>query len=232
VSRERPSGLRRSDGIGYVSVGRKLGIGLAAAAAVYAYRKRLRDWHLHWGANLEEIEAELPGDELLADPDVVSTRVVSIDAPHSAVWPWLVQMGPGRGGAYTYDWIENLFGLGMHSTDRIHPEWQKLEVGDTPSVAPGKEPGPNAMRVRVLERESALVSASADGTWVWAFVLAPDGESTRLISRNRIERGESMAARVGLALLTPGSWAMERKMLNGIKERAERLARESEPAPA
>jgi hypothetical protein len=165
-------------------------------------------------------------------PDVVSTRVIAIDAPPSAVWPWLVQMGPGRGGAYTYDWIENLLGLGMHSADRVHPEWQHVEVGDTPSVKPGKEAGPDAMRIRVLEPEAALVSSSDDGTWVWAFVLSRDGDGTRLISRNRITSGDSLGARLGLALMTPGSWVMERKMLTGIKGRAERLARESEPVPA
>ena len=213
-------------------MGRKLGIGLAAAAGYLAYRKRFRDWHLHWGATPDEVERRLPGDELMEHPDVVSTRVIAIDAPPSAVWPWLMQMGPGRGGAYTYDWIENLFGLGMHSADRVHPEWQHVEVGDTPSVKPGKEAGPDAMRIRVLEPEAALVSSSDDGKWVWAFVLSRDGNGTRLISRNRIKSGDSLGARLGLALMTPGSWVMERKMLTGIKGRAERLARESEPVRA
>jgi hypothetical protein len=149
------------------------------------------------------------------------------------VWPWIAQMGPSpRGGAYTYDWIENLFKLGMRSASEIHPEWQHLEVGDTPSVAPGKEPGSNAMRVRVLEPESALVTASDDGSWVWAFVLVPDDGATRLVSRNRLKSGESLGSRLALALMTPGSWVMERKMLNGIKERAERLTRDSQPAAA
>jgi hypothetical protein len=213
-------------------LGKKIGIGLAAAAGYLAYRTRLRDWHLHWGATPNEVERTLPGDELMDYPDVVSTRAIAIDARPSAVWPWLVQMGPGRGGAYTYDWIENLFGLGMRSADRVHPEWQHLEVGDTPSVKPGTEPGLDAMRVRILEPDEALVSSSDDGKWVWAFVLSPDGDGTRLISRNRITSGDSLDARLGLAVMTPGSWVMERKMLNGIKERAERLVRESEQAPA
>jgi len=213
-------------------LGKKIGIGLAAAVGYLAYRKRFRDWHLHWGATPDEVERRLPGDELMEYPDVVSTRVIAIDAPPSAVWPWLVQMGPGRGGAYTFDWIENLLGLGMHSADRVHPEWQHVEVGDTPSVKPGKEAGPDAMRIRVLEPEAALVSSSDDGKWVWAFVLSRDRDGTRLISRNRIKSGDSLGARLGLALMTPGSWVMERKMLTGIKGRAERLARESEPVPA
>ena len=192
----------------------------------------LGDWHLHWGATREEVDARLPGDELMDDPDVVATRAVAIDAPPAAVWPWLVQMGPGRGGAYTYDWIENLFGLGMHSSDRVHPEWQHLQVGDAPSVKPGKEVGPNAMRVRILQPEHALVSSDDQGKWVWAFVLVADGDGTRLISRNRLRAGDSLASRAGLALMTPGSWVMERKMLLGIKERAEKLARESRAAEA
>jgi len=76
---------------------------------------------LSGGAADGEASRALPGDELLPDPAIVSTRAVRVDAPPRAIWPWLVQMGPGRGGAYTYDWIENLFGLGMHSTDRILP---------------------------------------------------------------------------------------------------------------
>jgi hypothetical protein len=213
-------------------LGKRIGIGLAAAAGYLAYRKRFRDWHLHWGATPDEVERTLPGGELMDYPDVVSTRVIAIDAPPSAVWPWLVQMGPGRGGAYTYDWIEKLFGLGMHSADRIHPEWQQLELGDTPSVKPGTEPGLDAMRVRILEPDEALVSSSDDGKWVWAFVLSPDGDGSRLISRNRITSGDSLGARLGIAVMTAGSWVMERRMLNGIKERAERLVRESQPSPA
>ena len=120
----------------------------------------------------------------------------------------------------------------MHNADRIHPEWQHLQVGDTPSVKPGKEPGPNAMRVRILDPERALVSSDDQGTWVWAFVLVPEAAGTRLISRNRIKVGESLASRAGLALMTPGSWVMERKMLLAIKERAEKLARESGAAEA
>jgi hypothetical protein len=193
---------------------------------------RFRDWHLHWGATAGEATQHLPGDELVEDPDIVATRAIAIDAPPSAVWPWLVQMGPGRGGAYTYDWIENLLGLGMRSADWIHPEWQHLEIGDAPSVKPGTEPGPNAMRVRIIEPERALVTSDDERRWVWAFVLIPDGEGTRLISRNRIKAGTSLRARAGLALMTPGSWVMERKMLMGIKERAERAAPESRRAAA
>jgi hypothetical protein len=85
----------------------------------------------------------------------------------------------GRGGAYTYDWIENLFGLGMHSPDEILPEFQNLEVGD---VLPMGSSGPG-MRVEVLEPERAMVYRFEDGNWVWAFGLVPEDGATRLVSR-------------------------------------------------
>jgi len=190
------------------------------AAALETTRRLVRTPVLTWGATEEEAGRSLPGDELLEDPAVVSTRAITIDAPPSAVWPWLVQMGSGRGGAYTYDWIENLFGLGMHSAERIHPEWQNLAVGD---VIPGRE-SLQGMRVEVLDPERALVTRAEDGTWVWAFVLEDLGGRTRLLSRNRIAMPDpSLGDRIGMAVMEPGSLVMERKMLHGIKERAERL---------
>jgi hypothetical protein len=193
---------------------------------VWLYRARIHDWHLNWGAQDEEIHTRLPGDGLIEGADLVANRAIRIDAPASAIWPWLVQMGPGRGGAYSYDWIENLFGLGMHSADAIHPEWQQLALDDVPSSLPGAEPGPNAMRVRMLDPERTLVTASDDGTWVWGFYLFPENGGTRLLSRNTIKTGSSLGAKMGMALMSPGSWVMERKMLLGIKDRAEKLARE------
>jgi hypothetical protein len=194
---------------------------LAAALEVGTYRA-WRSWCLSWGATESEAARDLPGDDLLTDAGIVSTRAVHVDAPPSAIWPWLVQMGPGRGGAYTYDWIENLAGLGMHSADRILPEYQHLEVGDAQRLGVR---GP-VLRVARLEPERSLVFRSDDGNWVWAFSLVPDDTGTRLISRNRIATGD--ASRLGRALNTyamePGSLIMERKMLLGIKARAERLA--------
>jgi hypothetical protein len=192
------------------------------AVALETARRVVRTPVLTWGATDEEAARALPGDELLEHPDIVSTRAITIEAPPSAVWPWLVQMGSGRGGAYTYDWIENLFGLGMHSADTIHPEWQSLAVGD---VLPGRASLPG-MRVELFEPERVLVTRSEDGTWVWAFVLEEldAGARTRLLSRNRIAMVEpSLGDRIGMAVMEPGSLVMERKMLHGIKDRAERL---------
>ncbi|MEZ0090916.1 hypothetical protein [Streptacidiphilus sp. EB129] len=200
-----------------------VGIGLAAAvAAVAGYPLLWRNACLSWGASAVEVCREMPGDALLPGARLVSTRAVTVDAPASAVWPWLVQMGPGRGGAYTYDWIENLFGLDMHSADRILPEFQDLKLGDTMTLG---DRGP-VMEVAELAAERALVLRSQDGNWVWAFGLHPLGRNTRLVSRNRIEQpGASPAARLlTLYVMEPGSLLMERKMLLGIKRRAEALA--------
>jgi hypothetical protein len=190
-----------------------------ALAAVYALF--LRRPTLTWGATDEEATARLPGDELLEDADGIATRAIDIDAPAAAVWPWIAQMGPSpRGGAYTYDWIENLLGLNMHSAGHVLPEFQHPRVGDTLGY------GPNQMLVERVEPEHVLAWRSEDGNWVWAFVLEERDGATRLISRNRF-RLPTLAARLGMIPMEPASLVMEQKMLRGIKERAERLASSS-----
>jgi hypothetical protein len=203
-------------------------VAFAAAAHVASYGL-WRGRCLTWGATAAEADACLPGDELLASPDVVTTRAVQIGAPPGLVWPWLAQMGPGRAGAYTYDWIENLLGLNMHSADVIIPEFQHIAVGDAWRLGAR---GP-VLRVARLEVERALVVRSDDGNWVWAFALESVAGATRLVSRNRIATPGSAWPSRALAryLMEPGSLVMERKMLLGIKARAERLAAGC-PAPA
>jgi hypothetical protein len=188
---------------------------LLLLAALYPL---LRRPILTWGATAAEAASRLPGDELLEDADGVSTRAITIHAPAERVWPWLAQLGPSpRGGAYTYDWIENLLGLDMHSVDRVLPEFQHPEVGDTIGF------GANEMRLERAEPERVLAWRSADGNWVWTFVLEERDGATRLISRNRF-RLPTLATRVGMIPMEPGSLVMERKMLLGIKQRAERPA--------
>jgi hypothetical protein len=170
------------------------------------------------GATSEEAASRLPGDELLEDPDRVSTRAITIDAPAGWVWPWLAQMGPSpRGGAYTYDWIEKILGLDMHSVDRVLAEFQHPAVGDTISL------GPNQMRLERIEAQHVLAWRSEDGNWVWTFFMEEQDDTTRLISRNRF-RLPTRPARIGMLPMEPASLVMERRMLHGIKERAERLA--------
>jgi hypothetical protein len=196
---------------------------LVAAAA---YRRWLRAPILTWGATAAEASRALPGDELLRDAGGVSTRAITIDAPAADVWPWLAQMGPSpRGGAYTYDWIENLLGLDMHTADRVLPEFQHPAVGDTIRF------GANELRIARLEPEHVLAWRSADGSWVWTFVLESDGRTTRLVSRNRYRFG-TVAARLAMLPMEPGSLVMERKMLRGIGLRAEGLRSAGHETPA
>jgi hypothetical protein len=204
---------------------RPVALVLAGALGVL-YHALLRQPILTWGATDAEAASRLPGDELLEGADGVATRAIGIDAPAAAVWPWLVQMGPSpRGGAYTYDWIENLLGLHMHSVDRVFAEFQHPQVGDTIGY------GSNRMRVERVEPHRALASRSEDGNWVWAFVLEEHNDTTRLISRNRF-RLPTLAARIGMLPMEPASLVMERKMLHGIKQRAERLALATAAQPA
>jgi hypothetical protein len=190
----------------------------AATGVAFLYWKLLREPILTWGATAGEAAAWLPGDELLEDADGVATRAITIDAPRSAVWPWIAQMGPSpRGGAYTYDWVENILGLDMHSADRVLPEYQLPQVGE------GFGYGANEMSFKIVEPEHVLATQSADGNWVWTFVLEEQDGQTRLISRNRF-RLPTLKDKVGMIPMEPGSLLMERKMLLGIKQRAERLA--------
>ena len=198
--------------------------GLALAAGLEAATYPLwRDWCLTWGAAGGEVTRPLAGDDLIPDAPLVSTRAIGIAATPDAIWPWLVQMGPGRGGAYTYDWAENIFGLNMHSADTIIPEFRDLAVGD--GFGLGRH-GP-VLRVAMLDPRRSMVLRSDDGAWTWSFTLtaadSPGPPATRLISRNRFRQPPSPLSRaVTRYLMEPGSLVMERKMLLGIKERAER----------
>ena len=189
--------------------------GIAAALLGVLYARFLRRPVLTWGATARRRRRGSRATSCSRTP-TASRRVRStIDAPPAAVWPWIAQMGPSpRGGAYTYDWIENLLGLNMHSVDRVLPEFQHPEVGDTIGY------GTNRMRVELVEPERVLAWRSEDGNWVWTFVLEERDGSTRLISRNRF-RLPTFAARLGMLPMEPASLVMERKMLRGIKQRAE-----------
>jgi hypothetical protein len=200
---------------------RKAGTAIIAGGSLAAlYFGGLRDAQMHWGASADEAEGRLSGDELMPAAAAVSTRAIEIKAPPSAIWPWLVQMGPGRAGAYSYDWIERRLGIPIENTDRIIPELQHLEVGDEMPM-PGY-----AMRAEIVEQERTLAFRSSDGRWVWSFHLRATDGHTRLISRNRFDTSDyRLKDWLGYAVMEPGSWVMERKMLRTIKQNAEELAR-------
>lgn len=215
-----------------------------AAGAVAGY-VRARQWFTNWGAEPEELDAPLPGDELLADPTMTTTRAITIDAPPDAVWPWLVQMGQGRAGFYSYDCLENVFGLEIHNADRIEPEWQTLAVGDQLRAAPASAGPAAGFTVVAIDPGRALVTAVGDpavvlpqaesgalpdgGTWV--FVLRPVGDrQTRLIVRLRARYPlPPVGSWVAERLLEPVHFVMERKQLLTLCELA---GRHPDPAAA
>jgi glyoxylase-like metal-dependent hydrolase (beta-lactamase superfamily II) len=174
---------------------------------------------LDWGASPEEVRRTLPGDLLLPAADLVATRAISIGGRPADVWPWLVQLGVGRAGAYSYDWLDRLFGLDMRSSRRIVPELQGLAVGD---ILPVANDG-TGLRVRILERERVLGALTDDGTWAWTWVLESAGAGTRLLSRTRMltTRSSLVSRAVTWLALVPASWVMERRMLYGLRERVE-----------
>ncbi|MEE3852138.1 SRPBCC family protein [Gordonia sp. LSe1-13] len=193
--------------------------GLATATAAVVYQRFLRRPILTWGATPDEVSATLRGDELLPGADGVSTRAITVAAQPEQVYPWLVQMGPApRGGAYTYDWVENLLGLHMHSSDVVLDEFQHPTIGTEIAL------GPNRMIIEIADPGEAFAIRSADGNWVWAFTIADGADGTcRLISRNRY-RLPRLRDRIGMVPMEAGSLVMERKMLLGIRHRAETMS--------
>ncbi|HSE26570.1 MAG TPA: hypothetical protein VLB68_33185, partial [Pyrinomonadaceae bacterium] len=153
------------------------GLGIAGAGAVAAYVWGIRPWHLRWGATDEEVQEHLIGDELAPSPKLKATHAITINAPATDVWPWLVQMGQTRGGFYSYTWLENLVGCHMRNADEIDPEWQELKVGDKVWLHPKAPP----VEVHNIEPGRAIVLKG------WgAFVLQPiDEKTTRLIIRSQ-----------------------------------------------
>ncbi len=203
---------------------------LAAGAGLALLRPAMQ----RWGATDAEVHRILPGDDLIPTPQYVATRAITIRARAGAVWPWLVQMGQGRGGFYSYDWLENLAGLDIRSADRIIPELQHLDPGEIIRLAPHI-----GMAVTAIIPERALVIRSVADIrtgrpvdrgdprffdWSWAFILDESGEhATRLIVRERADFIPSPGMTVlGTLAFGPIDFAMSRKMLLGIKQRAER----------
>ncbi len=188
-----------------------------------------------WGATEDEMLRRLPGDDLIPHPTVETTRATTVHATPAEIWPWLVQIGQGRGGFYSYDWLENLFGLDIHSTDELVPVLQDLGVGDVIRLHPESQAH---LEVHSLDPEHFLVlqgrSEDEEGEGEpphgsqasWSFVLVPlDEEHTRLVVRLRAS-AESTLTVLGWRMMLPIDLLMERKMLLGVKHRAQREARQ------
>lgn len=188
-----------------------------------------RGRRLRWGTTDDEVRSALPGDDLIPDADLVATRAITIHRPADVVWPWIAQLGQGRGGWYSYDALENLVGCDIHSADRIVPEWQHVEVGDKIRLAPEVP-----LAVAVLDPGRTLVARggvplgkrSPPYDFTWAFTLrdAPGG-STRLLVRERYSY-RRWWARPLVEVAELMSQVMSRKMLLGIRDRAEGDPRE------
>jgi hypothetical protein len=210
------------------------GIPLTLLLTVFIYVTLIRRWLLEWGTTEVERQRSLPGDEIVPEPKYVTTHATTIRAPADDVWRWVIQLGQGRGGFYTYDWLENMMSLDIHSVDRIVPELQQLNVGDNISLSPENE---LPMTVAVIESARALVLRTGPpdapvepGDYVrgeiagsWAFILEPiDENTTRFIVRWRSDWRESaLASLLNTVMLEPAHCIMERGMMLGIKARAE-----------
>ncbi len=198
-------------------------IGGAAAAYILLARPR----HLRWGTIDRESDEPLYGDELIGKADLIATRAITIRASADQVWPWIAQLGQGRGGFYSYDFLENLVGANIHSADRIVPELQQIEVGD--QILLGPEFGYTVALVEqgrslVLRGGFPLVNVAPPYDATWAFVLRdePDG-TTRLLARERYAYKRPWA----WLIVEPTealSFVMSQKMLRGIRDRAEHNA--------
>jgi hypothetical protein len=193
-----------------MSLRRPSPLALVGTATSALYALVIRPWHLRWGAEPGDEERELPGDELLPEDGNQILHAVTIDAPVEEVWPWLAQLGQDRGGFYSYEWLENLAGCHMENADRVHPQWQHRELGETVYLHPA-----GGLRVSVFEPGRAL------GLEGWGtFALEPLGrDRTRLIARGGVPRGVGAVA-YGLLMEIP-HFLMERRMLLGIKQRVE-----------
>jgi hypothetical protein len=182
----------------------------------------IRRWMSRWGATPSDLTRVMAGDALLGDTTYSGTLAVTVNARPEDIWPWLVQLGYRRGGLYSYDWLDRLFGyLDRPSATRILAEFQNLSVGD--QIPLGR--GPN-WPVAASEPNRALVldmRNQGNFDWVWQFGLyALDDNRTQLVSRSRV-RTRSVLARLATFAIEPAGFLMTRRMLLGLKQRAEAL---------
>jgi hypothetical protein len=211
---------------------RRIGLVLDTLSAVpiWAASPVVRPWHMRWGATDAEVAGPMPGDDLVPRAQFDATRAIMIDAPREQVWPWIVQLGYGRGGFYTYDLVDN----GCEpSADRIVPHFQELDVGDEIPMWHEWRGLSIAYNVTSFEAPKWMLwvhrphpDESSDSTWSWRLDELPTG-GTRLVTRMKQDyRWETpRLALLNLVLMELGDFAMERRMLKGIKVRAEKVSK-------
>jgi len=218
----------------FVSVLLALAAGTVAAGG---YLLVVLPWQRRWGATDEEVLRTLPGDDLIANPDIQWTRTITVKAKAATIWPWLLQIGQGRGGYYSYPWLEKLMGLRAEDADQINPAWQNLKAGD---VIPA-EPDDSGYRVITVEPNRALALGAQEQdknipwsftllyqAFTWAFVLEEvDPESTRLIMRMRAQTRRHPLILLANLFVDFGAFFMKRRMLLGLKQQAEKLVEQA-----
>jgi hypothetical protein len=186
----------------------------------------IRRWYTRWGATDLDLARPMAGDAAVSNPTYATTLAVTIAARPEHVWPWLVQMGYRRGGLYSYDWLDRLFGfLDAPSAERIIPEYQDLEAGDVIPIGRGL-----GFPVATIEpRRTLVLGGEADGVhWSWELALYQlDDRRTRLVSRNRVTVPATVGSALLMCVIEPAAFIMTRQMLLGLKRRAEALGAET-----
>jgi len=180
-----------------------------------------------WGATASERSAILPGDDIVPNANLRSTKAITIQAPTEAVYPWLLQIGVDRGGMYSYDWLENMFGLKVHTADHIVPAYQEAKPGDFWRFTPEDyvlNPGPGLYVRELVPKRAVLLTFGMESKpddepiYTWQFVLEPQANgATRLLLRSNMAIKPALPIR--LTYFIP--FIMERKMLLTLRDRVE-----------
>jgi hypothetical protein len=209
-------------------------VGAIQVVGTLVFSPFLRSWYNHWGATDAEVKQPLPGDDLVPSPILGYTRALTIHASAGQIWPWLVQMGQGRGGLYSYDGLENLAGCHIHSVERILPDLQNPQVGELIRLGPKGYP---CFAVASIDPVKAFILLSADpqsgqpvknipqpekgySIATWQFILQPaNANTTRLLVRQRLAYSPDLAW--VWRLTEPVGFVMERQMMLGIQRRVE-----------
>lgn len=203
-------------------------LGILQAAVILLTSPISRCWYKRWGATPAELASPLPGDNIVPTPRLSYTRAVTIQASAAEIWPWLVQMGQGRGGLYSYDGLENLIGCNIHSADRILPEFQDLKPGNHILFGPAEKNFPGQVVLEIEPERSILMCALDPVTRqpvksaTWVFVLNQQADdNTRLLVRGRNGYEPTTLNHILWHIVDSLNFVMERKMLLGIKNRVE-----------
>jgi hypothetical protein len=204
------------------------GAGVKMASLLTPFLRQARN---RWGVDAETAQRTFPGDELIEPPRWAWTHDIEIDAPASDVWPWIAQIGADRAGFYSYQWLEDVAGCHLRNAETIHPEWTVEEGGSLllhPQMPPLRIVSVLPGRWFVAHAPADETARASDKPWAtatWGFFVEPLGDRRcRFISRYRMACSDNIATRLqfGSTLIEPIGFAMDRRMLKGVKERAER----------